>query len=90
MTQKEASQLRSSVLYKDEILYVTYEGKASNFPKNTAIPAKPRMAMRTGFLYPLPKYMACDYYVIDKDGDAYRVAIERYGKLEKGFKWVKE
>lgn len=81
-------QLRSSVLHKDEVLEVIYTGKAGNFPKNTPIPVHSRMACRSGLPYPEPKWVACDYYIIDTDGDRYQVARDRYGKLEKGFEWV--
>jgi hypothetical protein len=88
MDKAEMDKLRSSVLYKGEILKVRYIGNASNFPKNQEIDAVPRFAMKNGFPYPQPKWIACDYYVRDLDGDYFEVATERYGKLHKDFEWV--
>lgn len=90
LTKKEMAKLRSSVLHKDEILYVTYSGPYGNFPKGVKIEAKGRMATRSGLPYPQPKWEACDYYIRDTDGDSYPIARERFGKLEPGFEWVRE
>lgn len=88
MDKKEQDQLRSSVLYRDEILKVICTANYGNFPKGVAIEARSRFARKSGLPYPEPKWIACDYYITDLDGDSYRVARERYGALEKGFEWV--
>lgn len=81
-------KLRSSTLYTDEILYVVYTGNYGNFPKGEPIPAHSKFSRKSGLPYPYPKWVACDYYVYDTDGDLYQVAKERYGPLDKGFQWV--
>lgn len=89
MTKKEMDKLRGSVLYKDEKLKVIYTGNASNFPKNVEIETHSRFAKRSVLLYPNPKWIACNYYIYDLDGDLYKVATDRFGKLEAGFEWIK-
>jgi hypothetical protein len=89
MNKKEMDKLRSSTLYNGEVLKVRYTGKAGNFFKGQIIDAVPRMKHRTGLPYPWPKWIVCDYYITDSDGDAFPVARERYGELYKGFEWVK-
>ena len=88
MTKKEMDKLRSSTLYEGEKLKVIYNGKLSNFPKNTIIEAYPRYVRPSGLPYPQPKWIVCSYYVDDLDGDMFPVADTRYGKLKNGFKWV--
>ena len=87
--KQELDKLRSSCLYNDEVLRVIYTGKAINFPKNEIIYAKPKSARFSGLPYPQPKWIACEYYIEDLDGDYYKVAKDRYGDLEPGFEWVK-
>ena len=89
MNKAEMDKLRSSVLYKDEILKVRYVGnKYWNF-KGKVFDAKPRHAKGSGLPYPQPKWIACDYRITDNDGDDFPVADDRYGELHKGFEWVK-
>lgn len=90
MDKKEMDKLRSSTLYKDEELYVVCVADYGNFPKGIKIKATPRFKHKSGLPYPQPKWVVCDYYIYDLDGDSYRVAKERYGELEKGFEWVKQ
>lgn len=89
MSKGELDKLRGSTLYKDETLYVIHDGRYGNFPANTPIPAKPRMACKSNLPYPQPKWIACDYYIKDTGGNSYKISTERYGKLIKGFKWYK-
>ena len=88
MSQREKDLLRSSVLFGDEKLYVRYNGKCCNFPKGVDIPVYSRGAKRTTLKYPYPKWIACDFYIYDNDGDKYPIAKERYGKISPGFTWV--
>lgn len=90
MDKKEMDKLRSSTLYGGEVLRVKYSGKAGNFFKGQVIDAFPRMKKGSGLPYPQPKWVACSYYITDSDGDYFPVAEDRYGKLHKGFEWVKE
>lgn len=84
----DMDQLRSSVLYKDEVLYVICVANYGNFPKGVPLMAIPQMVRKSGLPYPKPKWIACDYSVCDLDGDTYCVAQDRYGALKKGFVWV--
>lgn len=88
MNKSEMDKLRSSVLYKGEILKVRYIGNAINFPKNTILEAKPRYAKKSGLPYPQPKWISICYRITDLDGDYFTIAEERYGELYKGFEWV--
>lgn len=88
LTKKEMDKLRSSTLYSDEILYVICTANYGNFPKSVPMVAKPRMKCKSGLPYPQPKWIACDYYIEDTDGDCYRVARQRFGEIDKGFKWM--
>lgn len=88
MDKKEMDQLRSSILYEDEELYVICTANYGNFPKGVPLRATPGFTCKSGLPYPQPKYIGCDYYVVDTDGDRYQVARNRYGKLAKGFEWV--
>lgn len=91
MDKKEMDKLRSSVLYKGEVLHVRYVGKKySNFFNGAVIEARPRMCHKSRLPYPQPKWIACCYEITDSDGDTYPVAEERYGKLRPGFEWVRE
>lgn len=87
--KQENDKLRSTVLYEDEVLYVICRANYGNFLKDVQIEAKPRFVCKSGLPYPQPKWMVCDYYITDNEGDSYKVAKERYGKLENGFEWVK-
>lgn len=89
MNKAEMDKLRASVLYKGEVLKVRYTGKASNFFKGQAIEAIPRYAKKSRLPYPQPKWIVCEYYITDSDGDSFPVARDRYGELYKGFEWVK-
>lgn len=89
MDKKETDKLRSSTLYGDEVLKVKYTGNHGNFFKGKVIEARPHMKMNSGLPYPQPKWIASCYRIIDSDGDYFEVAKERYGKLKKGFEWVK-
>lgn len=89
MTQAEKEKLRASTLYEGEILKVRYKGKAANFPKNVDIEVYSCAAKKSGLPFPQPKWISCDYYIKDLDGDRYEIAEKRYGKLKKGFEWVK-
>lgn len=84
----ELDRMRSQTLYGDEVLKVRYNGRAGNFPKGIDIEAHPKMKKYSHLPYPEPKWIACEYYITDTDGDKYRVARERYGELAKGFSWV--
>ena len=86
--KKDVDKLRSSTLYLGEELQVRYIGKGSNFPNDKPISIKPKMARRTGFPYPYPKSIACDYGTYDLDGDYCLIAEDRYGKIEKDFEWI--
>ena len=88
MSQREKDLLRSSVLLDNIKLYVRYNGKCCNFPKGVDIPVYSRTAKKTGLKYPYPKWIACDFYIHDNDGDIYPIAKERYEKLSSGFTWV--
>lgn len=81
-------KLRSSVLYKGEVLKVRYLGKSCNFFNGAVIEARPRMCHKSGLPYPQPKWIACCYEIEDSDGDTYPVAEERYGDMKKGWEWV--
>jgi hypothetical protein len=85
----EMDKLRSSVLYKNEVLKVRYNGKSSNFFKGEVIEANPRFAKHSNLPYPQPKWIACHYEITDEDGDKFKVSDDRYGELYKGFEWVK-
>ena len=89
MNKTETDLVRSSTLYANETLKVIYTGSAGNFPKGIEIEAKPRMVKHSNLPYPLPKWMPCNYYITDLDGDSFKVADERYGELHIGFEWVK-
>ena len=88
MSQREKDLLRSSVLLDNIKLYVRYNGKCCNFPKGVDIPVYSRTAKKTGLKYPYPKWIACNFYIYDNDGDIYPIAKERYEKLSSGFTWV--
>lgn len=88
MTKKEMDKLRGSTLYQEEELYVICTTDYGNFPKSIPLKAKPRMTCRSGLPYPRPKWIACDYYIYDTDGNAYRIARDRYGEIATGFEWV--
>ena len=88
MSQREKDLLRSSVLLDNIKLYVRYNGKCCNFPKGVDIPVYSRGAKRTTLKYPYPKWITCDFYIYDNDGDKYPIAKERYGKISPGFTWV--
>jgi hypothetical protein len=90
MDKKEMDKLRSSTLYSGEVLKVKYTGKYNNFFKGQVIDAVPRMKKRSGLPYPEPKWIVCEYYITDEDGDYFPIAEDRYGELYKGFEWVKE
>lgn len=87
MSQREKDLLRSSVLLDNIKLYVRYNGKCCNFPKGVDIPVYSRSARKTGLKYPYPKWIACDFYIHDNDGDIYPIA-KIYEKLNPGFTWV--
>ena len=87
MSQREKDLLRSSVLLGDMKLYVRYNGKCCNFPKGVDIPVYSRSARKTELKYPYPKWIACDFYIHDNDGDIYPIA-KIYEKLNPGFSWV--
>lgn len=89
MNKSDMDRQRGSVLYQDEVLKVIYTGDACNFPKNTVIEARPKLARRSGLPYPEPKWIACDYWIYDLDGDPFNIAKDRYGKLHTGFEWIK-
>lgn len=88
MNKKEMDKLRSMTLHQGETLYVRYTGESCNFFKGDFIEAKPRMVKNSGLKYPQPKWIACDYYIEDSDGDSFKVATDRYGELYEGFEWV--
>lgn len=83
MTKSEQDKLRSSVLYDNEPVEVMYNGRAANFPKGVALKAYPKMAKHSGLLYPQPKWIACDYYIVDTDGDKFKVDKHRGGCHER-------
>lgn len=87
MTKAELDKKRSSTLYMNEILYVEYKGELG-FPKGV-LEVRPRFARHSGLPYPQPKWIACDYYIEDLDGDNFKIANDRYGELYKGFEWVR-
>lgn len=87
MSQREKDLLRSSVLLDNIKLYVRYNGKCCNFSKGVDIPVYSRSARKTGLKYPYPKWIACDFYIHDNDGDIYPIA-KIYEKLNPGFSWV--
>lgn len=87
MSQREKDLLRNSVLLDNIKLYVRYNGKCCNFPKGIDIPVYSRSAKKTGLKYPYPKWIACDFYIHDNDGDIYPIA-KIYEKLNPGFSWV--
>lgn len=87
MSQREKDLLRSSVLLDNIKLYVRYNGKYCNFPKGVDIPVYSRVARKTGLKYPYPKWIACDFYIHDNDGDIYPIA-KIYEKLNPGFSWI--
>ena len=87
MSQREKDLLRSSVLLDNIKLYVRYNGKCCTFPKGVDIPVYSRAAKETGLKYPYPKWIACDFYIHDNDGDIYPIA-KIYEKLNPGFSWV--
>lgn len=88
MSQREKDLLRSSVLLDNIKLYIRYNGKCCNFPKGVDIPVYSRAAKKTGLKYPYPKWVACDFYIHDEDGDIYPIANKIHGKLSSGFTWV--
>ena len=85
--KQEFEELRSLCLYDDEVLTVRYTGKATNFPKDRLIKARPRFSKKSDLPYPQPKWTACDYYIEDLDGHTFCVAKDRFGKLSTGFEW---
>lgn len=88
MTKKEMDKLRSSVLYKNEVLYVRYTGGGDIYFSGKIIEAKPKFAKHSGLPYPQPKWIACDYEIEDEHGQMLLVARDRYGRLHCGFEWV--
>jgi hypothetical protein len=88
MATNNLNKLRSSVLYKDEVLHVKYTGKCGNFFRGKVIEARPRYARHSMLPYPQPKWIACCYRVTCEDGEDFEVAEDRYGKLYPGFEWI--
>jgi len=88
MNKSEMDKLRSSVILSNEVLKVRYIGDASNFASNTVLEAIPRFVTKSGLPYPQPKWKPSEYYVVDLDGEPFKVAEKRYGELYKGFEWV--
>lgn len=90
MNKKELDKQRSSVLYQGEVLKVKYTGNCGGFFRGEVIEAKPRHARISGLPYPQPKWAPCHYEITDEDGDSFTVAEDRYGRLYRGFEWVRE
>ncbi len=90
MDKKEMDKQRASTLYAGEVLKVKYTGDAVNFHKGKVIDAVPRYAKKSGLPYPQPKWIVCEYYITDSEGDSFLVATDRYGELYPGFEWVRE
>lgn len=86
--RKKYDKLRSSILYKDEPIYVRYIGKRAGFTNGEIMPAYPSSCHRSDLPYPYPKWIACRYRVQDADGDWITVLRYEDEKIHKNFELV--